>query len=87
MNDNSNDIHVFHYYYYIPRYLKTSDFAAVRGPIASNVVYQMITQTLWGDLDFLIIDMPPGTGDIHLTIAQSVPITAAVMVTTPQQLR
>lgn len=61
-------------------------YAAVRGPIASSLVYQMVTQTDWGYLDYLIIDMPPGTGDVHLTLAQSIKITGAVVVTTPQQL-
>lgn len=66
---------------------QSNAFAAVRGPLASSLTYQMVTQTKWGDLDYLFIDTPPGTGDIHLTLAQSVKLTGAIVVTTPQQLR
>jgi len=57
-----------------------------RGPMVSGAMQQLLTQSLWGDLDFLVIDMPPGTGDIQLTLAQNVPVTGAVIVTTPQDL-
>jgi ATP-binding protein involved in chromosome partitioning len=57
-----------------------------RGPMASNVVRQLINDVDWGHLDFLIIDLPPGTGDIHLTIMQHVSITGAIIVTTPQKV-
>ena len=55
-----------------------------RGPMASSAIKQFVTEVDWGELDYLVIDMPPGTGDIHLTIMQTVPVTGAVIVTTPQ---
>ncbi len=57
-----------------------------RGPMVSGAVQQLLTQSLWDDLDYLIVDMPPGTGDIQLTLAQKVPVTGAVIVTTPQDM-
>jgi ATP-binding protein involved in chromosome partitioning len=55
-----------------------------RGPIASSALKQFITDVHWGELDYLVIDLPPGTGDIHLTLVQAVPVTGAVVVSTPQ---
>ena len=57
-----------------------------RGPMAAGALQQLITQTNWHDLDYLIVDMPPGTGDIQLTLSQQVPLTGAVVVTTPQDI-
>ena len=57
-----------------------------RGPIVTQALQQLLDQTNWRDLDYLIIDMPPGTGDIHLTMSQKVPVTGAVIVTTPQDI-
>lgn len=57
-----------------------------RGPIVGNVVKQFYTDVLWGDLDVLLIDMPPGTGDVALTIMQSLPLKGVVMVSTPQPM-
>lgn len=57
-----------------------------RGPMASKALLQMLNDTLWPELDYLVIDMPPGTGDIQLTLAQSIPVTASVIVTTPQDI-
>ena len=57
-----------------------------RGPMASKALNQMIFDAVWGDLDFLIVDLPPGTGDIHLSIVQSLPLTGAVVVSTPQNV-
>jgi len=57
-----------------------------RGPMASTALKQIILQTLWGPLDFLLIDMPPGTGDIHISLIGDVPLSGAVIVTTPQQV-
>ena len=58
--------------------------AVWRGPMASSVIKQFVTEVDWGELDYLVIDMPPGTGDIHLTIVQTVPVTGVIVVTTPQ---
>lgn len=55
-----------------------------RGPMVSSAIRQFVSEVDWGELDYLIIDMPPGTGDIHLTIVQSVPVTGVIVVTTPQ---
>jgi ATP-binding protein involved in chromosome partitioning len=57
-----------------------------RGPMAAKALNQMIFDAYWGELDFLLIDLPPGTGDIHLSIMQSLPITGAVVVSTPQNV-
>lgn len=57
-----------------------------RGPMASKALNQMIFDAAWGELDFLLLDLPPGTGDIHLSIMQALPITGAVVVSTPQNV-
>ncbi len=57
-----------------------------RGPMATGALLQLIQQTAWDDIDVLVIDMPPGTGDIQITLAQKIPITGAVIVTTPQDI-
>ncbi len=69
-------------------YLMPEDKAPAiwRGPMVSGALQQLIRDTQWGDLDYLIIDLPPGTGDIQLTMAQKIPVTGAVVVTTPQDV-
>jgi ATP-binding protein involved in chromosome partitioning len=68
-------------------FLTPPDQAIVwRGPMASTALKQLINDVAWDELDYLLIDMPPGTGDIHLTLAQAVPLTGVVIVTTPQKV-
>ncbi len=67
-------------------FVDTESAVIWRGPMASNALKQLITDAHWGDLDYLLIDLPPGTSDIHLTLVQTVPVTGAVIVTTPQEV-
>ncbi len=68
-------------------YLVTEQTPVIwRGPMVSGALQQLLTQTRWDDVEYLIVDMPPGTGDIQLTLAQRVPVTGAVIVTTPQDI-
>lgn len=68
-------------------YLMEGDQALIwRGPMLAKSLIQMLDITLWGDLDYLLIDLPPGTGDIQLSLVQKIPLTAAVVVTTPQNV-
>ncbi|MEZ5172970.1 MAG: Mrp/NBP35 family ATP-binding protein [Bacteroidia bacterium] len=64
----------------------TSQAIVWRGPMASKALTQLFTDAAWGELDYLIIDLPPGTGDIHLTLVGSIPLTGAIVVTTPQNV-
>ncbi|HQN10617.1 MAG TPA: Mrp/NBP35 family ATP-binding protein, partial [Quisquiliibacterium sp.] len=57
-----------------------------RGPMVTQALEQLLRETNWRDLDYLIVDMPPGTGDIHLTLSQKIPVTGAIIVTTPQDI-
>ena len=68
-------------------FLTPSENAVVwRGPMASSALKQFIGDTSWGELDYLLVDLPPGTSDIHLTLVQTVPVTGAIVVTTPQKV-
>lgn len=68
-------------------YLMSPDNATIwRGPMASSALSQLLQETWWPDLDYLVIDMPPGTGDIQLTLSQQIPVTGAIVVTTPQDI-
>lgn len=57
-----------------------------RGPMASNALKQLFTETRWGEIDYMVVDLPPGTGDIHITIVQTMPVSGVVMVSSPQQV-
>ncbi|WP_087021241.1 iron-sulfur cluster carrier protein ApbC [Thaumasiovibrio subtropicus] len=63
-----------------------ADAAVWRGPMASKALMQLLNETEWPDVDYLVVDLPPGTGDIQLTLAQQIPVTGAIVVTTPQDL-
>ena len=67
-------------------FAKTDQAVVWRGPMATKALTQMIHDTHWGELDFLLIDLPPGTGDIHLSMVQNLPVTGAVIVSTPQKV-
>jgi len=67
-------------------FVRDSEAVIWRGPMASSFLKQLISQGDWGDLDYLIFDLPPGTSDIHLTLVQEVPVTGAIVVTTPQEV-
>lgn len=67
-------------------FVKPEDALIWRGAMATSAINQFVKDTDWGELDYFVIDLPPGTGDIHLTIVQAMPVTAAVIVSTPQQV-
>lgn len=67
-------------------FVKPEDALVWRGPMATSALKQLITQGDWGELDYLVLDLPPGTGDVHLTIVQEVPVTGAIIVSTPQEV-
>jgi len=67
-------------------FIKPEDALVWRGPMATNALKQLLHQSDWGELDYLFIDMPPGTGDVHLTLVQEVPVTGAIIISTPQQV-
>lgn len=67
-------------------FIQSQDATIWRGPMASNALRQLMTDADWGDLDYMFIDLPPGTSDIHLTMVQTVPVTGAVIVSTPQRV-
>jgi ATP-binding protein involved in chromosome partitioning len=67
-------------------FVNPEDALIWRGSMATNALKQLINDTDWGELDFMVLDMPPGTGDIHLTIVQTIPVTGAIIVSTPQNV-
>ena len=67
-------------------FASTNKANILRGPMAGNVAKQLLTQVAWGELDFLFIDCPPGTGDIQLSLAQNIAVEAAILITSPQQV-
>jgi ATP-binding protein involved in chromosome partitioning len=89
--ENGNDILVPLFKYgvkvlSIGFFVDPSDAVVWRGPMASNFLKRLITTGDWGSLDFLLVDLPPGTSDIHLTLVQEVPVTGAIVVSTPQEV-
>jgi ATP-binding protein involved in chromosome partitioning len=67
-------------------FIKEGDAAILRGPMLSSTIKQFLFEVDWGEIDYLVIDLPPGTGDAQLTLSQVIPLTGAVMVTTPQEV-
>jgi ATP-binding protein involved in chromosome partitioning len=67
-------------------FVDPDDALVWRGPMATNALKQMIGQSDWGELDYILVDLPPGTSDIHLTLVQEVPVTGAIIVSTPQEV-
>jgi len=67
-------------------FVNSQDATVWRGPMASNALKQLMTDTNWGELDYLVVDLPPGTSDIHLTLVQTVSVTGAIIVSTPQDI-
>ena len=67
-------------------FAQTQQAVVWRGPMASKALNQLIWDAHWGELDYLIVDLPPGTGDVHLSLVQSIPLTGAVVVSTPQNI-
>jgi ATP-binding protein involved in chromosome partitioning len=67
-------------------FTEQDDAVVWRGPMASKALTQMFTDTQWGELDYLLIDLPPGTGDIHLSLVQNIPLDGAIIVSTPQEV-
>lgn len=67
-------------------FVKPEEAMVWRGPMATSALKQLISQGDWGELDYLVLDLPPGTGDVHLTIVQEVPVTGAIIVSTPQEV-
>ncbi|MEO0473321.1 MAG: Mrp/NBP35 family ATP-binding protein [Bacteroidota bacterium] len=66
--------------------VRTDQAIVWRGPMASKALRQLIFDTNWGEIDYLLVDLPPGTGDLHLTLVQALPVTGAVVITTPQKV-
>ena len=86
-NKNMQPLHKFSIYMQSIGFLVDPEQATVwRGPMASQALLQLINETLWPELDYLIVDLPPGTGDIQLTLSQKLPVAGAVVVTTPQDV-
>ncbi len=79
---NANGLHAMSIGFLVPE----EDATVWRGPMASSAFSQLLNETAWPELDYLLVDMPPGTGDIQLTLAQKMPVAAAVVVTTPQDI-
>jgi ATP-binding protein involved in chromosome partitioning len=67
-------------------FVRPEDAVVWRGPMATSALKQLISQGDWGELDYLLVDLPPGTGDVHLTMVQEVPVTGVVIVSTPQEV-
>lgn len=67
-------------------FTEQNDAVVWRGPMASKALTQLFTETYWGELDYLLVDLPPGTGDIHLTLVQKIPLDGAIIVSTPQEV-